>query len=59
MEGHNADVPEQFRDYQLAKTFGYTPAEIDAAPATRLDWMLACHSTVVQAENAQAERTSR
>ena len=42
--------PDQYRDYLLAVTFGYTPQEIDDSPANRLDWLLACHSTVRQFE---------
>ena len=38
--------PPQFRHYVLAKEFGFTLDEIDAQPAARLDWLIACHNTV-------------
>ena len=45
--------PPQFRHYVLAKEFGFTLDEIDAQPAARLDWLIACHNTV---ERVKAER---
>lgn len=40
--------PPAWREYRLAKTFGYTPQQIDDQPAIRLDWLIACDDTVEQ-----------
>jgi hypothetical protein len=40
----------EYRDYQLAREFGWTKAEIDEQPAVWLDWLLAIHSVARQAE---------
>jgi hypothetical protein len=51
-------LPE-WRDYQLAKVFGWTKTQIDEQPAEWLDWMLAIHMEVNEHEAAQYERSSR
>jgi hypothetical protein len=33
-------IPAEWRDYIIAKTFGYTKQQIDDSPAVWLDWML-------------------
>lgn len=53
MGGADVPVPEEYREYLLASTFGYTPTEIDEQPAVRLDWLLACHGVV---ENFKADK---
>ena len=50
--------PEQFRDYILAKEFGYLPNDIDDQPAARLDWLLASHN-VVEKVKADAQRKAQ
>lgn len=51
--------PDAWRDYILAKTFGYTPTEIDDQPASRLDWLLACHDTVEQHKAEKMKEANR
>lgn len=51
--------PEQFREYLLADVFGYTPNEIDDQPAARLDWLIACHRTVVAVRSEQQKRQQK
>ena len=44
LEGNQPDgrfpIPEELRDWKLAKTFGWTKSEIDEQPAVWLDWLL-------------------
>jgi hypothetical protein len=37
----------------LAKTFGWTPTEIDEQPAALLDWLLVIDGVVRKAEEAR------
>jgi hypothetical protein len=43
-------IRPELRDYQLARTFGWTRDEIDDQPAVWLDWLLAIHGKVREAE---------
>lgn len=36
-----AGLPEEYFEYRLARTFGWTKMEIDDMPAHWLDWMFA------------------
>lgn len=48
-------IRHEYRDYQLARTFGWTLSEINEQPAVWLDWLLAIHGKVQEAEaNASA-----
>lgn len=40
----------ELRDYQLARTFGWSKSEIDDQPAVWLDWMLAIDGVFRKAE---------
>lgn len=46
-----SSLPPEHRIYRLAKTFGYTPLEIDEQPAAVLDWLLAIDAAYQAAEN--------
>ena len=59
MGGAATHPPDQYRDYILAVTFGYTPQEIDDSPANRLDWLMACHSTVEKYKADQQREAER
>jgi hypothetical protein len=48
-------VRPEFRDYQLARTFGWTFQEINDQPAVWLDWLLMIDGKVREAE-ANASR---
>lgn len=43
-------VRPEFRDYLLARTFGWTRHEIDEQPAVWLDWLLAIDGKYREAE---------
>src|SRR6266511_2926288 len=49
-------LPPHFRTYQLCRTFGWTVAEAEAAPAPLCDWLLAIDE---QVEQGLAERQQR
>lgn len=42
-------LPPEHRVYRLAKTFGWTPLEIDEQPAVTLDWLLAIDDAYAEA----------
>jgi hypothetical protein len=44
----------RFRDYLLAKRFGYTHTEILEQPAEWLDWMLAIDGKVREVESGDS-----
>lgn len=46
------EVPEEFYEYRLARLFGWTKEEIDAAPAHWCDWAL----EISELERAAARR---
>ena len=43
-------IRPELRDYQLARTFGWSREQIDDQPAVWLDWLLAIHGKVREAE---------
>lgn len=54
LEGNKADarnplVPE-YRDYLIAKKFGYTYEQIQESPAVWLDWLLRIDGAALEAE---------
>jgi hypothetical protein len=54
LEGQKPDtrypLPEEFRDWQLVKKFGWTKDQIDAQPAAWLDWILQIDGAAIEAE---------
>src|SRR6266498_1155043 len=54
-------LPPHFRTYQLCRTFGWTVAEAEAAPAPLCDWLLAIDEAVGQglAERQQHTQPQR
>lgn len=57
---HLAGLPARvIRDYELADRFGWTPDEIDAAPAIRTDWMLEVARTIDRARENRREKALR
>lgn len=44
-------MPPEFRDWLIAKKFGWTKEQIDAQPAVWLDWILAIEHEHSEAEN--------
>jgi hypothetical protein len=60
LEGQASDsrypLPDEFRDWRLAKTFGWTKDQIDAQPAVWLDWMLQIDGTAIEAQNKVQQR---
>lgn len=47
-------LPAEHRIYRLARTFGWTPNQIDEQPAATLDWLLAIDDAY---RTAEAEKT--
>jgi hypothetical protein len=46
LEGNKkVPVPEEYWEYRLVRTFGWSKAQIDEAPAHWLDWMMAIADT--------------
>jgi hypothetical protein len=43
-------IRPEFRDYMLARNFGYTRQEIDDQPAVWLDWLLMIDGKFKEAE---------
>jgi hypothetical protein len=55
MHDERFPIRSEFRDYQLARTFGWTRQEMDEQPAVWCDWLLAIHGKMLEAEsNASA-----
>lgn len=58
MYDRDRPVRPELRDYQLAVAFGWTRSQIDEQPAVWLDWMLAIHGKMKEAEaNASMGRS--
>lgn len=50
MSDERFPVRPEFRDYRLAKTFGWTRQQIDEQPAVWLDWLLMIDGKVREVE---------
>ena len=62
LEGNRPDssypLPDEFRDWQLAKKFGWTKQQIDEQPAAWLDWILRIDGVAAEAEAKAMSRGS-
>ena len=60
LEGNKPDprypLPEEVRDWQLAKTFGWTYQQIQEQPAVWLDWILQVDATATEVQNEKAAK---
>jgi len=46
----------ELRDWQLAKSFGWTKQQIDEQPAVWLDWILQVDATATEVQNEKAAK---